>query len=202
MPCYLAVSITKAAVTEEALVKLLSANHKDVMQVLLRYFQEKYPNLFVRLRNGRLFIEDSELSLSDGQLTERAAVGETPYVMEAMELVQMLANKLFTDEVERVLRQTAEEIQVWGKQVNNGGEIVDATEFSVALNGLKMRVYVLPGGQVQILVDSGSFNQAEAATLLLLENLEAEDVSVVRTSEIEQHIPGGLDHVHVHTQTN
>lgn len=202
MSCYLAVSITKAAVTEEELVKLLSKNHKDAMQVLLAYFKNQYPDLFVELRGDRLYVGNSVLCLSNGQVTETNNEGESPYIAEATELVAMIANKLFTDEIERVLRLQANDVQALGKQVNNAGEVVDAMQFSLTLAGVKMRVFVLPRGQVQIFVDSGSYNQAKAATLLLLENLEVEDVQVTRTSEIEQHIPGGMDHVHVATQTN
>jgi hypothetical protein len=63
----------------------------------------------------------------------------------------------------------------------------------------QLRVFVLPGGKIQIMGDDGSFEEAKQATELLLQQLQTAGIPVTLTSEIEQHRVG-VSHVHVHVQ--
>lgn len=63
----------------------------------------------------------------------------------------------------------------------------------------QIRVFVLPGGKIQIMGDDGSFAEAKQATEQLLQQLQAKGIPVTLTSEIEQH-RAGVEHVHVQIQ--
>jgi hypothetical protein len=64
---------------------------------------------------------------------------------------------------------------------------------------MEIKVYVLPGGKLQIMVDGDgvSFEDAQRATLAVLDQLRAQGLAVDQTSAIEQHREGGIDHVHL-----
>ena len=68
---------------------------------------------------------------------------------------------------------------------------------------MKIRVFRLPteDGKVrlQIFVDDGTFEEAQAATKLILAKLQAEGITFDEVGEIESHRTGG-DHVHVHQE--
>jgi hypothetical protein len=65
---------------------------------------------------------------------------------------------------------------------------------------MKIRVFALPGGNVQIFVDEGTFEEARAATSALLTQLKAQGVPVELVGQIEQH-KADVTHVHVHQET-
>jgi hypothetical protein len=64
---------------------------------------------------------------------------------------------------------------------------------------MDIKVYCLPGGKLQIMVDGDdvTFDQAKAATERVLDQLRAQGLDIDQTSAIEQHKEGGIDHVHV-----
>jgi hypothetical protein len=64
---------------------------------------------------------------------------------------------------------------------------------------MQIKVYVLPGGNIQIMVDGEgvTFAEATAATERVLSQLRAQGLNVEQTTAIEQHKDGGIDHVHV-----
>ncbi len=66
---------------------------------------------------------------------------------------------------------------------------------------MKIRVFALPGGQVQIFVDEGTFEEAKAATKALLAHLQAQGLPVELVGQVEQH-KDDVTHVHVHQDTN
>lgn len=68
----------------------------------------------------------------------------------------------------------------------------------------EVRVFVLPGGKLQVFVDGNgvSFEDARLATLRVLAQLRAQGLDVEQTSEIEQHRDAGIDHVHVKGNVN
>lgn len=68
----------------------------------------------------------------------------------------------------------------------------------------EIRVFVLPGGKLQVFVDGNgvSFEDAQTATLQVLGQLCAQGLDVQQTSEIEQHRDAGVHHVHVKGTTN
>ena len=68
----------------------------------------------------------------------------------------------------------------------------------------EVRVFVLPGGKLQVFVDGNgvSFEDAQTATLQVLGQLRAQGLDVQQTSEIEQHRDAGVSHVHVKGNTH
>jgi len=63
---------------------------------------------------------------------------------------------------------------------------------------MEIKVFVLPGGELQIFVDGPvSVAQAEAATRVVLAQLQAAGVAVATIGPVEQHKDAGVTHVHV-----
>lgn len=63
---------------------------------------------------------------------------------------------------------------------------------------MEIRVFVLPGGKLQIMVDGAglSFEQAKAATAQVLAQLQAQGIPAEMIGNVEQH-KDGVDHVHI-----
>jgi hypothetical protein len=61
---------------------------------------------------------------------------------------------------------------------------------------MKIRMFALPNGQVQILVDETSFEEAQQMTTLLLTQLQAQGMPLELLGQIEQH-KAEVSHVHV-----
>ncbi len=66
---------------------------------------------------------------------------------------------------------------------------------------MKIRVFALPGGNVQVFVDEGTFEVARAATNAILAQLQAQGLPVELVGQIEQH-KDDVAHVHVHQDAN
>jgi len=66
---------------------------------------------------------------------------------------------------------------------------------------MKMRVIALPGGNIQVFVDEGSFEEAQVATRTILEQLKASGLPVELNGKIEQH-RDDVTHVHVQHDVN
>jgi hypothetical protein len=66
---------------------------------------------------------------------------------------------------------------------------------------MKARVFVLPGGKIQIFVDEGTFEEAQALTKLIIGRLQAAGLPIEQTSEIEMH-RDGVEHVHVQEEVS
>ena len=62
---------------------------------------------------------------------------------------------------------------------------------------MKIRVFALPGGTIQVFVDEGTFEEAKAATTTLLAQLKAQGLPVALVGQVEQH-KDDVTHVHVH----
>lgn len=62
---------------------------------------------------------------------------------------------------------------------------------------MEITVYVLPGGEVQVMIDGKvAFSEASAVTAQLLADLRADGVPLQPRGSTEQHKPD-VDHVHV-----
>ena len=61
---------------------------------------------------------------------------------------------------------------------------------------MQARLFRLPGGQLQVFVDDGSFEEAQAFTRKLLAELQAKGIPVELVGKIEQH-RDDVRHVHV-----
>ncbi len=66
---------------------------------------------------------------------------------------------------------------------------------------MKIRVFALPGGNVQVFVDEGTFEEAKAATNTILAQLKAQGLPVELVGQVEQHKDDGT-HVHVQQDAN
>lgn len=201
MVCDLAVSITRAAVTDQHLKELLNKHPKEVEKALVAYFKHQYSELVVNSyidEDGvHVDVGNAELTIENGDVTEDSSRDVKSLLNEAREVVKGLATRLFTDEVEQALRKRSTVTGKFNKRLTQGGKTFRATEFNVVKGEIKLRVYALAEGNLQVFVDNGSFEQAKATTLALLEQFQAEGVEVKRTSEVESHRTGGMEHVHV-----
>ncbi len=61
---------------------------------------------------------------------------------------------------------------------------------------MQVKVYALPGGQLQVMVDDASFEEAQNVTQTLLAHLKASGLPVELAGQVEQH-KAGISHVHV-----
>jgi len=66
---------------------------------------------------------------------------------------------------------------------------------------MKLRVFALPGGKIQVFGDEGTFEEVKAATTILLAQLKAGGLPVELVGQIEQH-KDDVTHVHIHQDTN
>jgi hypothetical protein len=66
---------------------------------------------------------------------------------------------------------------------------------------MKIRVFVMPGGTVQVFVDEGTFEEARAATNAIFAHLKAQGLPVELVGQIEQH-KDDVTHVHVQPDAN
>lgn len=203
MVCNLAVAITKAAI-EDSRLRALVDNHIDqVQQMLVKFLARRHPNLSVQPspRDPRVILAGPHtLRIMDGQVTVSGprqskdladTLGE-----QAKAFLPVLADQFFAQEVGRLLRAVAEVTNVQTSEVDNNGVLQRATVFSLRIADLLGRVFVLPGGRVQIFVDTGSFPRAKAVTEQLLSTIQAQGLPVRMIGEVEQH-RDGADHVHV-----
>ena len=61
---------------------------------------------------------------------------------------------------------------------------------------MQARVFVLPGGKIQIFVDEGTFEEAQALTKQIIGQLQAAGLPIELVGEVEMH-RDGVEHVHV-----
>lgn len=203
MACNLAIAITKAVLTDERLTTLLNDHMEQVQHIMEVYLQRQHPDIRVTSgspETGRVYLDTATLFLEGGKVTVTESRGVQQLAQrvneEASAFLPLVADQLFTQEVERTLKRVA---HLTGKQtsdVEDAGAVKRATVYSLDLNGLKARVFVLPGARMQVFIDSGTFSQAKAATEQLLQAVKAQGLGLQQTSEVEQH-RSDVDHVHV-----
>lgn len=66
---------------------------------------------------------------------------------------------------------------------------------------VQARVFILPGGKLQVFIDSGTDEQAIEATQAILTRLKASGMEFDEVGDIEFHRDGRSDHIHVIQQT-
>jgi hypothetical protein len=206
MVCNLAVAITKAAVTDERLQALVDSQHDQVMLALARFLERRHPHLSVSPPahlTGTIRVNACSVSLVRGQVKVAGQRGSEDLMdvlsRQATEFLAAASDRLFAQAVGRALARCATITGMQTSTVDNQGTAQQATVYTLRLGTLQARVFVLPGGRVQIFIDTGSFPEARAATERLLDTMEAESVGLQMTGEIEQH-RDGADHVHVQQQ--
>lgn len=209
MTCNAAVAITRAAIKDEHLRALIDEHIDEVTEIMRKYLHHRHPQLAL----GPVYQGEGQFNVGAG-LTLRIVGGtvtisgqrnsQTAQYMgdlseETSTFLPLIADQFFTQEVEKRLKVVA---KITGKQVSdvmNAGTAQRATVYSIEIKGLKVRVFVLPGGRLQIFVDNGSFEQAKTATLQLLQGIQAQAFSALQIEgEVEQHRDG---HEHVHVRT-
>jgi len=143
MPCNLAVSITKAAVSQEHLRKLLSDNPSLVAQVVLNYLVQHqtvghlHPSIAGQtsfavtfsLGNWFLTIRDGQVSIDAVRPGERREADAL--CQEVSEVLALLADELFLQQVQQLLGDTITGIQQ--VEVESSGQRMAATVFTVNL---------------------------------------------------------------------
>ncbi|PWU23895.1 hypothetical protein C5B42_01375 [Candidatus Cerribacteria bacterium 'Amazon FNV 2010 28 9'] len=205
MTCNLAVSIMKAALSDERLKALIDEHIDQVTAIMRGYLHQKHPLLELGEANAGQFsvgdgltlkIAQGQVTLS-GQRTSRTAQYMGHLSEETSTFLPLIADQLFLREVESRLKVAA---TITGKKtsdVTNNQTVQRATVYSIEIRGLKGRVFVLPGGHMQIFMDTGTFVQAKTATQELLQAVQAEGFSSLQmVGEVEQH-RDTPDHVHV-----
>lgn len=203
MVCNLAVAITKAAIEDSRLRALIDTHIDQVQQLMVSFLARRHPHLSVQTssRDPRVIVAGPHtIRIVDGRVTVSGS-RESRYLADTLAeqtkaFLQLLADQLFAQEVGRVLKACATVTGVQTSEVNNNGTLQQATVFALRLTNLQARVFVLPGGRLQIFVDTGSFPQAKALTGQLLSTMRAQGLEVQMVGEVEQH-RSGADHVHV-----
>lgn len=205
MVCDLAVAITKAELPNERLQALLGQHLDQITQLVANYLQRRHPRLQVKVAAAgclevgdglTLRIDQTGAVTLEGQRTSRTAQYLEDVSQEVTTFVALVADQLFAQEVERSLRAITPLLGKQTADVENAGKPQRAVIYAVRVNGLKVRVFVLPGARLQVFVDDGNFEQAKTATQKLLQAVQAQGVEISRTSEIEQH-RSGSEHVHI-----
>ena len=203
MVCNLAVAITRAAIADERLRALVDLHIDQVQQMMVGFLVRRHPELSVQAssRDPRvLVVGPHTIRIIDGRVTVSGS-RESGYLAEtlaeqAKEFLQVLADQLFIQEVGRVLKAYTSVTNVQTSNVDNQGVLQRATVYTLRLANLQARVFVLPGGRMQIFVDTGSFPQAKALSGQLLSTMQAQGLDIQMIGEVEQH-RDGTDHVHV-----
>jgi hypothetical protein len=205
MACNLAVSIMKAALSDERLKRLIDEHLDQVTGIVSKYLHRRHPLLDIAsgLGTGQLIVgEGLKLTIAQGQVelsgvrTSRTAQYMEDLSQETSAFLKLVADQLFTQEVERTLKNGATILGKQTKDVENAGTVQRATVYSIQIKGLQARVFVLPNARLQVFIDTGTFEQAKTATLQLLQAVQAEALNLQMVGEIEQH-RDDIDHVHV-----
>jgi hypothetical protein len=210
MTCNAAVAIMKAAVTDERLRALLDEHLSEVIEIFRTYLHKQYADreVSVKLNQARVLMQVGRVAvaLQGGEITTRIR-GNGPNEVTLAEmlnerastLLKLIADQLFTNDIERILQSSARLTGKRAEEVEMEGVKQRATIFSAIYRNLKLRVFVLSGGQVQVFIDSGTFAQAKEATLLLMQQMNSAGAELQFKSQVEQHRFGPA-HAHV-TQT-
>jgi glutathione synthase/RimK-type ligase-like ATP-grasp enzyme len=140
MPCYLAVSIAKCAVSEERLLSLLTPD--VVQQAVLAYAQEQYAAAAIGIqvldKTVYCSIGRYRVAIENGQVRVNASTGNQAFAQTLAtnftELVRRLAESLFQKQVQHVLQSlSTRPVQAQVVQVNNAGRQEQATLFTLHL---------------------------------------------------------------------
>jgi hypothetical protein len=212
MTCNAAVAITKAAVTDERLRALLDEHLSEVIEIFRTYLHKQYADREVSVElledQARVLMQVGRVAvaLQGGEITTRIR-GNGPNEVTLAEmlnerastLLKLIADQLFTNDIERILQSSARLTGKRAEEVEMEGVKQRATIFSAIYRNLKLRVFVLSGGQVQVFIDSGTFAQAKEATLLLMQQMNSAGAELQFKSQVEQHRFGSA-HAHI-TQT-
>jgi len=145
MPCNLAVSITKAAVTEDHLRALLTADVTS--DVVLRFLEQQYPHLSPRLISASgsrmvfwLDSGDITLTITNGQTTVDATRAQqrqaNAILAQVSQLLARLADQRFQRQVQTALsaRFGARLTSAQVIDVDNEGECQQAAVFTLTLS--------------------------------------------------------------------
>jgi hypothetical protein len=144
MPCNLAVSITKAAVTEDHLRALLTAD--TVSDVVLRFLAQQYARRSPRLlsASGRRSVflmdeGDTLITITDGKVTINAVAlrpSQADDILEAVSLLlTRLTDMLFQRQVQQALSARFDTCLIGAQtlEVENEGERQQAAVFTLDL---------------------------------------------------------------------
>jgi hypothetical protein len=140
MPCYLAVSIAKCAVSEERLLALLTPD--VVQQAVHAYAQQQYADAYagIQMEGEAVYclLKGATITIADGhvQVNTTSANRDLAETLATnfSELVTRLAESLFQQQVQQVLQtMTPQPVQAQVVEVNNAGKRQQAALFTLNL---------------------------------------------------------------------
>ena len=207
MPCNLAVSITKAAVSEAHLRAILTPEViLPLIEAYLRLPGVLHAERVTLQRQGDAIVVTVgrvTMTIREGRVETQATRGD----VRAKELtdgisalVAGIADALFAQQIRAALTPfgtvAAEQVTV-----DNDGVSQVVTMLTMTLmeggNAVELKVYVMPGGSVHIFVDGQvSFEQAQAITQAVMAQLQASGIAFREIGTVEQH-RDGVSHVHI-----
>lgn len=201
MTCNLAKSIAKASVTEQALIDLLNKNVAAVAENFKMRLQQVYADreITAYASRGKVTIEvdDIFLSVVNGRVVVNGQRGDMEAMRDVLQnadtILKNIADDLFRIEMTRLLKPK----KTSTVKVQNGQSTEKATILHLEVGPINLRVFLLSGGNIQVFVDNGTFEQAERITRSLLTTLSAQGLEVkLGPGGVEQHKPD-VPHVHV-----
>jgi hypothetical protein len=139
MPCNLAVTITKAAVTEQRLLALLT--DETVERVLTAYFQEQGQQaqitrtangVQVRLNGITIRVTNGQV-IADSRRTRRNEMGDLTDTLST--LLARAADALFAQQVGVALQGLSGSVKAQTVNVDNDGTVQQATVFTMQMGG-------------------------------------------------------------------
>jgi hypothetical protein len=138
MPCNLAVSIAKAAVADERLRALLTA--ENVQTAVLSFLQRQYarssPQVVSAQGGSMVFaVGDCTISIEDGVVAvdgpRRLAARTQQLSEEVSQLLTQAADLLFQQQIQQALAGLTDQVEV--VEVDNGGVRQPAAVFTLTL---------------------------------------------------------------------
>ncbi len=142
MPCNLAVTITKAVVAPEHLLKLLTP---QVVEALVDGFVHQHP-MFVQYASVRVTASrgvvtiwlgyNKQITIIDGQVSARFPRGNAAKGEELAQLISTLlakgADRLFAQQVKKSLQQLGT-VQEQQTKVQDGNQVIPVTMFKLEI---------------------------------------------------------------------
>jgi hypothetical protein len=142
MTCNLAVSLAKAAVTDEYLQTLLTP--AIVQPIVLAYLQQQYPHdqpnvieatehgVSFRVGSCTIVLKRGKIEVTDAQRVSRRAA---QLIQELEHVLTNLADRLFQQHVQHILQQTLGTAftEVTTVEVENEGHVQQAAVFTLTL---------------------------------------------------------------------
>lgn len=205
MPCNLAVSITKAVVTQEYLRRLLTP--EVLTTVLEAFLAAAYDSYRFSIRSTPIGVTctlgEVTFAIVQGTISVRAGA-RTPLAERLLPELELLVRRtsdtLLLQRIHDALGMIGS-ITYQTVLIDDGGVASQARVLTTHVydgdGAVDVRIVVLLGGRLQIFVDGDvSFETARSATLQVVARLQVQGIPAVVMGAIEQH-KDGVSHAHM-----